>query len=105
MAGRHRESALEQWAVKYARSRGVVVAKMTLCNGVPDRIFFVPGGRPLIIEFKARGKEPSETQAWYLDALTASGYVCCWCNTREEFLELWNKKGVSSSGKTKKTRT
>ena len=58
-----------------------------------------------MIEFKARGKEPSETQAWYLDALTASGYVCCWCNTREEFLELWNKKGVSSSGKTKKTRT
>ena len=102
---KRRESALEQWAVKYARSRGIVVAKMTLCNGVPDRVFFTAGGRPLIVEFKARGEEPSETQAWYLDALTAAGYVCWWCNTREEFLELWNKKVVNSSGKTKKTRT
>ena len=88
---RRRESALERKAVKYARSRGVVVAKLTRLDGVPDRIFFVPGGKPLIIEFKARGEKPGEAQSWYLQKLKEDGYRVAWCDTKEKFLELMEK--------------
>jgi hypothetical protein len=80
---------LESWAVKYARSRGVVVAKLTQLDGVPDRIFFAPGGRPLIIEFKARGEKPGELQQWYLKKLMDDGYRVAWCDTKEKFLVLF----------------
>lgn len=84
-----RESALESWAVKYARARGVVVAKLTQLDGVPDRIFFIPGGRPLIIEFKACGEKPGELQQWYLKKLADDGYRVAWCDTKEKFLVLF----------------
>jgi len=86
-----RESALESWAVKYARSRDVTVAKLTQLDGVPDRIFFVPGGKPLIVEFKARGEKPGELQSWYLQKLKEDGYRVAWCDTKEKFLELMEK--------------
>jgi hypothetical protein len=91
---RRRESALERKAVKYARSRGVVVAKLTRLDGVPDRIFFVPGGKPLIIEFKARGEKPGEAQSWYLQKLKEDGYRVAWCDTKEKFLVLMEKFGT-----------
>lgn len=91
---KRRESALESTAVRWARDRGIVVAKLTELVGVPDRIFFVPGGKPLIIEFKARRNEPSETQAWYLDTLRAAGYDAHSCDTKEKFLTLMKKAGV-----------
>jgi hypothetical protein len=89
-----RESALEARAVKYARTRGVVVAKLTQLVGVPDRIFFVPGGRPLIIEFKARGLAPEGLQSWYLKKLTKDSYRAVSCDTWEKFLALMEKCGL-----------
>ena len=88
---RRRESALEARAVKYARSKGVVVAKLEKLDGVPDRIFFVPGGRPLVVEFKARGLRPEELQSWYIQKLTADGYRVVSCDTWEKFLVLMEK--------------
>jgi hypothetical protein len=91
---KRRESALESKAVKYARSRGVVVAKLTQLDGVPDRIFFTPGGRPLIIEFKARGEKPGELQQWYLQKLKEDGYRAVFVDTWEKFLVLMEKFGT-----------
>ncbi len=87
---RQHETALEQWCVKWARSRGIVVAKLKECDGIPDRIFFVPGGLPVIGEFKAEGRRgrnlQERTQPWYLEKLTADGYSAhCW-DTRKAFL-------------------
>lgn len=84
-----RESPLEARAVKWARWRGIVTAKMTLCNGVPDRVFFVPGGKPVVGEFKARDEAPKtgSSQEWYLAKLQECGYEAhCW-DTWESFLE------------------
>ena len=86
-----RESVLEQWAVKWARVRGIVVAKLTGLDGVPDRIFFPPGGSPVIGEFKREGKTgkalQAATQPWYLARLRADGYEAHRWDTREAFLE------------------
>jgi hypothetical protein len=103
-----RESALEAWCVKWARSRKIVVAKLTECAGVPDRIFFIPGRRvnqrgvmklsegcPLIIEFKERGEKPEELQDWYLAKLLADGYDVGWCDTKEDFLGTMLIRGIT----------
>ena len=66
-----RESALEAWCVKWARARGVQVSKNTELVGIPDRTFWIPGGRPLVPEFKRPdGKgEPSPAQVWHMKKL------------------------------------
>jgi hypothetical protein len=88
MGKKRREGVLEARCVKLARLHGVLVAKLTELDGVPDRIFFFPSGRPWIIEFKARDEEPVELQAWYLNELQTIGYNVAWCDTYEEFEKL-----------------
>lgn len=104
MVGR-RESVLESWAIKWARVRGIIVAKLTQVDGIPDRIFFVPGGSPIIVEFKRIGKLGKElqehTQPWYLSALIAAGYRTYTCDTNEQFLEIMKEY---ESCRTKRSR-
>ena len=88
-----RETALESRAVKWARTRGIVVAKLKECAGVPDRIFFLPK-RPLIVEFKKHSEEPEELQNWYLDKLLKDGYTVGWCDEWEGFLHIMKQRGV-----------
>ena len=94
MSKKRRESTLESWAVKQCRDRGIVVAKMTECVGIPDRIFFLPGGTPEIVEFKADGEVPEALQSWYLTTLRKAGYHVSYCDTKEKFIALMNKRGV-----------
>lgn len=43
-------------------------------TGWPDRIFWVPGGKPLIIEFKTPDGELSPKQIYHIDRLKKDGY-------------------------------
>ena len=43
-------------------------------NGWPDRLFFVPGGKPLFIEFKRPGKEARKLQKLIHRRLRHYGY-------------------------------
>ncbi len=90
-----RESPLEAWCVSWARIRGIVVAKLTLLDGISDRIFFVPGGSPIIGEFKAKGagseRSRKYTQPWYLAKLIHEGYAAHQWDSKEAFLETMKK--------------
>ena len=89
---RARESKLERWAVARARNKGWVVSKVTDPTGFPDRVFWVPGGRPLIVEFKdVRGntsKGRAELQAYYRGKLQDDGYQTAVVSTKEEWFDL-----------------
>jgi hypothetical protein len=95
-----RESVLEDWAVnRWARPRGIVVAKLKELDGIPDRIFFVPGGVAIIGEFKRKGVKgkglQEKTQPWYLNRLKELGYrAYCW-DTKEEFLKTMKEAGLT----------
>lgn len=91
---KRKESALEQWCVKWARSRQIVVAKLTEVSGIPDRVFFIPGGKPLIVEFKKRAEKPDPLQDWYLKRLLDDGYHVGWCEARDGFLAEMKERGV-----------
>lgn len=43
-------------------------------TGYPDRIFWLPGGRPLLIEFKRPGEEPRAKQLQIHEQLRGLGY-------------------------------
>jgi hypothetical protein len=97
-SGRH-ESSLEQWAVAWARARGIVVSKQTDPTGIMDHCFWVPGGQPWLIEFKDAGVNllnDSEgihlLQWYYLIAMRADGYRTAVVTTKEGFLRLMDVK-------------
>lgn len=68
---------------------------MTDCDGIPDSIFFVPGGRPIVIEFKERGETgkglQEATQPWYEAKLKELGYTAFRCDNKEAFLLIMRK--------------
>lgn len=93
-----RESALESWAVAWARFRSIVVAKLTEVAGIPDRIFFMPAGVPVLIEFKRLGKVgkglQADTQPWYRKKLLSQGYRVYQCDSKEQFKRIMKENGV-----------
>ena len=56
---------------------GVASAKLATPGrrGIPDRIFWLPGGIPLMIEFKRPGEEPRPLQSHIHALLKQLGYL------------------------------
>ena len=67
------ESTTEETTTNFALDHGVPSEKFGQ-HGYPDRIFFIPGGRPLLIEFKSRGKKPRPLQEHRINTLLNLGY-------------------------------
>jgi hypothetical protein len=57
-------------------------------TGWPDRQFFVPGGRPVFIEFKQPGENPRPRQRLIHAFLEYNGYDCHTCDTAEEAYKI-----------------
>lgn len=60
---------------------GAELKRMGLKNGVPDICLPVPRGNyhGLYIEMKVGRNTPTDSQAKYLEFLTAQGYCAVWC--------------------------
>lgn len=70
------EKVVEDAVVKWARERGILVTKLNLLGhrSMPDRCLWLPGGRPLLIEFKRLGLLPTKAQQHTIDLLKRLGY-------------------------------
>lgn len=55
-------------------------------TGWPDRMFFIRGGRPFFIEFKAPGEEPTAKQNHIMQMLEDLGYDVAWTDDEEAAL-------------------
>lgn len=77
--------------VKFAKSLGVEVIRMHFGPGVqvgwPDDLFLIPGGTPLFLEAKARGKKPTEKQLAKIKKLEDLGYDVGWYDNKDEAIE------------------
>jgi hypothetical protein len=85
------ESGIEEDACEAVRLRyGVIGLKLTPDGraGFPDRIFLVPGGQPVLIEFKRSGEEPRALQDYYLGQLRQLGYDVHWTDSVEGAVEI-----------------
>ena len=58
------EKQIEAAVCNYAKSKGLLVYKFTSPNraAVPDRLFILPSGHVIFIEFKATGQKPTPAQ-------------------------------------------
>jgi hypothetical protein len=84
-----RESALEHWCKSWARLRGIIVSKQRDPTGIPDNVFWVPGGRPWVVEFKdQQDVDPSPLQWYHLILLRHYGYRTALVTTRTGFVIL-----------------
>lgn len=82
---------VENPTVDWAKKNGCkLVYKMStqFTRDWPDRMFFIPGGRPLIIEFKKPGEHPTPKQQKRIDELRELGYDVEVCDSKEEGIAL-----------------
>lgn len=87
-----RELALEGRVVKKAlNSLGVASVKLEPPlgseTGWPDRMFFMPGGKPFLLEFKEVGYTPDPKQIYIHTVLEGLGYDVAWTDEEEAALE------------------
>lgn len=87
-----REKALERRVCDKALARlGVPSVKLEPPTGSetgwPDRLFFIPGGRAFLLEFKEVGYEPEPKQEYIHGMLEELGYDVAWTDDEEAALE------------------
>ena len=80
------EVSTERRVVRWAKKNGVLQSKFTPAGqrGWPDRIFWVAGGRPLLVEFKRKGKQLQKLQQHVVAQLESLNYDICWTDNYEE---------------------
>lgn len=82
------EKKVQNPVIAYAEHLGCKVIRFYFGRGAttgwPDVLFLIPGGRPLFIEFKAPGNEPTKKQARKIEILRELGYAACWTDSVEE---------------------
>jgi hypothetical protein len=67
------EAKIEREVVRLTDQMGIITTKWGV-DGWPDRVFWLLGGRPFVIEFKSPGEEPNPRQAYRIECLKAMGY-------------------------------
>lgn len=70
------ESVAETKTCKWYDGLGLLRIKVNIHGrrGWPDQEFFIPGGKPFLIEFKADGEDPRALQAYTINCLREDGY-------------------------------
>lgn len=100
-----RESFTEGKLVDWAEAHGVMHSKLSGKTGFPDRAFWLPGGRPTIIEVKRLGEEPRKLQYHYLNLLNDLGYDVTWVDNEEEGTAYLEKRLAETSDWNRRSRT
>ena len=95
-----KESAIESKVVAAAAAMGVRSIKLK-SRAWPDRLFFIPGGRPLFIEFKKPGEKLRKNQLLMQFNLRSDGYDAQDHNDAQEAIEAI-KASCAESGFKKK---
>lgn len=78
------------------RVEAILAWRMGVSSGVPDLVFFLPGGQGGAIELKAEGGRLSEAQREWRDALRELGWKWALCESIEEVEVILREWGVFS---------
>ena len=70
------EKVIEKKVSEYAKKNGVISYKINSvsCRGLPDRMFLNNDGGIYFIEFKQKGKRPTELQSLKIKELQERGF-------------------------------
>ena len=80
------ESYTERNVKRWADDHGILNVKLTPQGqrAYPDRLFFLFGGKPMLIEFKRAGEEPTKLQSYLHGKLQAAKYDVRWTDSADE---------------------
>jgi len=93
------EADVEGWCVDYANDLGWMNIKLDkISRAWPDQLFFGPGGRKLLVEFKRPGEDARPQQAKRHRELGALGHQVEVVKTRNHFCELVSQALVQEQG-------
>ena len=82
------EATIERSSIRKILSELGIASTKLGQNDFPDRIFWIPRGRPLLIEFKRPGEKPRLKQKFVHDYLRSLGYEVYVCYSVEEAFSL-----------------
>ena len=73
---------IETPVVKWAERRGIICLKLNnpWCRGYPDRLFVLPNGVHIYIEFKWCNNKPSKLQQKRMQHLKKNNCIVTWTN-------------------------
>lgn len=84
------ETKIENRACEIAKNElGIASIKLNVSGntGIPDRLFLIPGGKPLFIEFKRPGGVVSAKQKFWIKLLTKLKFKVKVCDSVEEAIK------------------
>lgn len=70
------EKVFERELSKFVEERGGMAVKLLsqFIKGLPDRMFLLPGGVVVFVEFKSAGKRPTKIQSYIHTKIRARGF-------------------------------
>jgi hypothetical protein len=97
------ESKIEGKVVLWWKSQGNLTLKLNVLGnaGWPDRVYFLPGGRILFIEFKREGTKPYPRQEYIHRKLAKAGHLVKVCRSFEEAKAALEQARASASDETR----
>lgn len=83
------EKVFERTLSKYVNDKGGIAIKMLsqFVNGLPDRLYLIPGGHALFVEFKSTGKKPTKIQEHIIDRIRKVGFAVLVVDSPETWRE------------------
>lgn len=83
------EKVFERTFSKYVDDKGGIAVKLLsqFVNGLPDRMYLLPGGRALFIEFKSTGKKPTRIQEHIIGRVRKLGFTVLVVDSPETWKE------------------
>lgn len=84
------EKAFEREASRYVESVGGMAVKLLsqFINGLPDRMFLIPNGQIIFVEFKSTGCKPRKIQEVVMRRISNLGFTVLVVGTVNEYEEL-----------------
>lgn len=81
------EKVFERALSKYVNDKGGIAVKLLsqFVNGLPDRLYLLPGGRALFIEFKSTGKKPTRIQEHIIGRIQKLGFTVLVVDSSETY--------------------
>lgn len=90
------EKAFEREMSKEIERNGGMAIKLLsqFINGLPDRLYLLPGGTAVFVEFKSAGKKPTVLQGLVMQRIKRLGFEVHVVSNLEEYYTVLNHIGL-----------
>lgn len=84
------EKVFERELSKFVEESGGMAVKLLsqFIKGLPDRMFLLPGGVVVFVEFKSTGKRPTKIQSYIHAKMQALGFLVYVVDSVESYEEV-----------------